>query len=97
MHSAKMSFMAQPVSLALLLLNVIGALAYLIRASSPRMLPQEREAGIHSITGEPFVWLLAILPIVAFFLLLNVIWGAVIRVTNRFGFAEPTVPSSVQG
>jgi hypothetical protein len=77
-HPAKMSFMAQPIPLALLLLNVIGALAYLIRASTAWAIPQEREAGIHSITGEPFVWFLAILPIVAFFLVLNVVWGAVI-------------------
>jgi hypothetical protein len=77
-HPAKMSFMAQPIPLALLLLNVIGALAYLIRFSRAWAIPQEREAGIHSITGEPFVWFLAILPIVAFFLVLNVVWGAVI-------------------
>jgi hypothetical protein len=77
-HLAKMSFMAQPIPLALLLLNVIGAFAYLIRASSAWAIPQERAAGIHSITGEPFVWFLAILPIVAFFIVLNVVWGAVI-------------------
>ena len=68
----------QPIPLALLLLNVIGTFAYLIRASSAWVIPQERAAGIHSITGEPFVWFLAILPIVAFFLVLNVVWGAVI-------------------
>ena len=78
MHPAKLSFMAQPIPLALLLLNVIGAFAYLIRASSAWAIPQERETGIHSITGEPFVWFLAIVPIVAFFFLLNVVWGAVI-------------------
>ena len=76
MHPAKMSFMAQPIPLALLLLNVIGAFAYLIRASTAWAIPQEREAGIHSITGEPFVWFLAILPIVAFFFVLNVVWGS---------------------
>ena len=77
-HPAKLSFMAQPIPLALLLLNVIGAFAYLIRASSAWAIPQERDTGIHSITGEPFVWFLAIVPIVAFFFLLNVVWGAVI-------------------
>jgi hypothetical protein len=77
-HTAKMSFMAQPIPMALLLLNVIGAFAYLIRASSAWAIPQERAAGIHSITGEPFVWFLAVLPIVAFFFVLNVVWGAVI-------------------
>ncbi len=77
-HTAKMSFMAQPIPLALLLLNVIGAFAYLIRASSAWAIPQEWAAGIHSITGEPFVWFLAVLPIVTFFFVLNVVWGAVI-------------------
>jgi hypothetical protein len=77
-HLAKMSFLAQPIPWALLLLNVIGAIAYLIRASNAWAIPQEREAGIHSITGEPFVWFVGILPIVAFFFVLNVVWGAVI-------------------
>ena len=74
---AKMPFTAQPVPLALFLLNVIGAIAYLARASSAWAIPQEREAGIHSITGEPFVWFLAIFPIVVFFFVLNTVWGAV--------------------
>jgi hypothetical protein len=77
-HPAKMSFMAQPIPLALLLVNVIGAIAYLARASSAWAIPQEREAGIHSITGEPFVWCVAIFPIIVFFFLLNFVWGAVI-------------------
>jgi uncharacterized membrane protein YoaK (UPF0700 family) len=64
--------------LALFLLYVIGALAYLIRASSAWAIPQERAAGSRSITGEPFVWFLAILPIIVFFFVLNVVWGAVI-------------------
>ena len=60
-------------------LYATGAFAYLILgASTAWAIPQEREAGIHSITGEPFVWFLAILPIVAFFFVLNVVWGAVI-------------------
>jgi hypothetical protein len=56
-QTAKMSFMAQPIPLALFLLNVIGAIGYLARASNGGWaIPQEREAGIHSITGEPLVW-----------------------------------------
>ena len=79
MHPAKISFMVQPIPLALFLLNVIGAIAYLARDSSGGWaIPQEREAGIHSITGEPFVWFVAIFPIVVFFFLLNFVWGAVI-------------------
>jgi hypothetical protein len=78
-HPAKISFMAQPMPLALFLLNVIGAIAYLARASSGGWaIPQERAAGIQSITGEPFVWFVAIFPIVVFFFLLNFVWGAVI-------------------
>jgi hypothetical protein len=41
-HPPKMFFMAQPIPLALFLLNVIGAIAYLARASSAWAIPQER-------------------------------------------------------
>ena len=41
-------------------------------------IPEARAAGIHTTTGEPFVWFLSILPIVATFLVINVGWGAVI-------------------
>jgi hypothetical protein len=83
-HPAKMFFMAQPIPLALFLLNLIGAIAYLAGASFAWAIPQEREAGVHSITGEPFVWFAAIFPIVAFFCVLNLVWGAIILARRQW-------------
>jgi hypothetical protein len=60
-----------------LFLDHCGAIAYLIRASAAWVNPQERAAGIYSITGEPFVWLVAIVPVVLFFFVVNCVWGAV--------------------
>jgi len=68
--------MAQPIPLALLVLNAIGALIYMFRASPGWAIPEER--GLHSTTGEPFIWFLGILPVVAFFFVLNATWGAMI-------------------
>lgn len=62
-------------SLALFILNLIGAIAYLRAASPSWAIPEERAAGIYTVTGEPFVWFVAILPFVVGFGLLNVIWG----------------------
>lgn len=60
----------------LLSLNVLGALVYLKRAAISWAIPQEQ--GLNAITGEPFVWAAAILPIVAVFFLLDVTWAAFI-------------------
>ena len=65
-------------SAALLTANVIGAVIYLIMASYSWAIPQERAAGVHSVTGEPFIWAAAVFPICTVFLLLNVTWGAFI-------------------
>jgi hypothetical protein len=53
-------------------------------ASFAWAIPQEREAGVHSITGEPFVWFAAIFPIVAFFGVLNLVWGAIILARRQW-------------
>jgi hypothetical protein len=55
------------VSLTLFIVNVIGAISYVVRASPSWAIPQER--GLHSMTGEPFVWASFVLPIVAAFAL----------------------------
>jgi hypothetical protein len=70
----KMSFVT--LSFALLGFNVIGAIVYLVAASPSWAIPQERDAGIYSTTGEPFVWFLGILPVVAIFSIVNLAWGA---------------------
>ncbi len=61
------------VDLILLVLNVLGAVLYLWRASLSWVISQEK--GLNSTTGEPFIWAVAVLPIFVLFLLLNVSWG----------------------
>jgi hypothetical protein len=68
--------------LALFAINVVGAVTYVIRASPSWAIPQER--GLHSMTGEPYVWAGSALPIVAAFTLLNVFWGAYLCFKNRW-------------
>ena len=60
--------------LVLFALNVLGAIIYVIAASRSWAIPQER--GLHSTTGEPFVWALFVAPIFAVFALVNLSWGA---------------------
>jgi hypothetical protein len=44
------------VNVTLLVLNLIGALIYLARASHGWRIPQEQEQGLDSITAEPYIW-----------------------------------------
>jgi hypothetical protein len=60
-------------SIALLVANAVGACLYDFAASRGRWaVPEERAAGIDSITGEPFIWFINIFPVVAAFLVINV-------------------------
>jgi hypothetical protein len=68
----------QPVSLALLIANVIGAIVYVARASHSWVIPEERALGLHSQTSEPFIWAIYVLPILTVYALVNLIWGVVI-------------------
>ena len=77
-QSKKRSVMTQLVPLALFLPNVAGAAVYVIRASMGWADPRERAAGIYSVTGESFVWFVAIFSVVVFFFGLNLTWGVVI-------------------
>ena len=72
------SLAARRWSVILLAANFIGAFIYVIAASQAWVIPQEREAGLHSVTGEPFVWAGFVIPIWAVFFLLNLTWGAFI-------------------
>jgi hypothetical protein len=66
-------------SIAPLFLNAVGSILYVVAASRGGWaIPEERAAGIDTTTGEPFIWFLDILPIVATFFVINVAWGAVI-------------------
>jgi hypothetical protein len=68
--------------LALFTVNVLGAITYVIAASRSWAIPQER--GLHSTTGEPFVWALFVVPIFAVFALVNLSWGAYICFSKRW-------------
>ncbi len=63
-------------NVVLLVLNLAGALLYVWRSSFSWPLPQEK--GLNSTTGEPFIWAIAILPVLAAALLVNVPWGVMI-------------------
>lgn len=67
----------------LLVLNLIGAVVYVVRASNGWVIPQERELGI-PVTGEPFVWAMSIAPVCAVFLVLNLTWGTFILARKRW-------------
>lgn len=87
MHSERLNrgnLPAQGWSVVLLALNAIGAVVYLVRASNAWAIPQERELGIHSVTGEPYIWALAVFPVCAVFLVLNLTWGAFILPRKRW-------------
>ena len=87
MHSEQLNrrnLAAQPWSVVLLVLNFIGAVVYVLRASNGWVIPQERELGLNSVTGEPFVWAGSIFPVCAVFLVLNLTWGAFILARKRW-------------
>ena len=64
--------------------NLLGSIWYLIAVSPSWAIPEERESGIHSITGEPFVWAGSGWPILALFFVLNLSWAAFIFVKRRW-------------
>jgi hypothetical protein len=53
--------------------NVVGIVIYLERVSLSWRIPEEH--GMIPITGEPFVWFAALLPVVGVFLVVNIVWG----------------------
>lgn len=68
----------------LFIANVVGAVVYVIRAMPSWAIPQERAAGVYSVTGEPFVWVGAILPIIMSFAILNLVWGIYIYLNRAW-------------
>src|ERR1700743_776076 len=72
-------------SISLLFLNVVGSILYVLAASRGGWaMPEERAAGIHTTPGEPLIWFLNILPIIATFFVINVAWGAVILARRQW-------------
>jgi hypothetical protein len=72
----------QRVNLAILIFNVVGAVVYLVRASLGWRIPQEH--GVVPVAGEPFVWFVAILPIIVVYPLLNLAWAGFIVVRRQW-------------
>lgn len=70
-------------SIALLIANVIAAVAYVYAAKPSWAIPEERAGGIHVVTGEPYLWASRALPILATFGLVNLIWGACLVARQR--------------
>lgn len=68
----------------ILVANVLGVLVYLWGAQHAWVIPQEAANGMHSITGEPFVWASFVLPVWLIFLLINLIWGITIVIRKRW-------------
>jgi hypothetical protein len=71
-------------TIVLLVLDFIGAVVYVVAASNGWVIPQERELGLHSVTGEPYVWALFVFPICAVFFMLNLTWGAFILARKQW-------------
>jgi hypothetical protein len=69
---------ASRLSLTLFIANLLGAIAYVYATSPSWAIPEERAHGVHSVTGEPFVWAARALPILAGFSLVNFAWGVFI-------------------
>jgi hypothetical protein len=69
-------------SVVLLVLNFIGAVIYVFSASNGWRIPQER--GVVPVSGEPFVWFIAVAPVCAVFIVLNLTWGAFILARKRW-------------
>ena len=65
-----------------LVFNLVGAVIYVYRASYGWVLPRER--GLHSVTGEPYIWALAVFPICVVFFVLNLTWAAFILARKQW-------------
>ena len=65
--------------LALFIANATGAIVYVFASMASWAIPEERAAGIYTVTGEPFVWATRTFPIFICFGLINLIWISRIR------------------
>jgi TRAP-type C4-dicarboxylate transport system permease small subunit len=77
MQPSKMPSRTQ--SIAFLIANITGAILYVFAASRGGWaIPEERAAGINTTTGEPFIWFLSVVPVVAVFMVINVAWTIIL-------------------
>lgn len=61
--------------LTFMVANAVGTAIYLMLASQGWRIPQEH--GAIPVSGEPFVWALA-LPVLGIFLLADIVWGGLL-------------------
>jgi hypothetical protein len=66
---------AKPLDVTFMLANAVGLAIYLVLASRGWRIPQEH--GMVPVTGEPFVWVLAV-PVLGVFFLADVVWGVML-------------------
>ena len=65
----------KPLDVTFMVANAVGIAIYLMLASRGWRIPQEH--GAIPVTGEPFVWVLA-LPVLGVFLLADIVWGGLL-------------------
>jgi hypothetical protein len=80
------SLLGQSRDYALLAFNFVGAIVYVRFSSLSWAIPEEK--GLHSQTGEPFIWALSVIPIFSLFFAVNAVWGVII-------LARPTVAKRI--
>jgi hypothetical protein len=61
--------------------NAVGIVLYLVLASRGWRIPQEHR--MVPVTGEPFVWVLAV-PLLGVFLLADIVWGSLLLRDTEF-------------
>lgn len=74
MQATKMTGVGQ--SVGFLIANIDGTVLYVFAASRGGWaISEERAAGINVTTGEPFIWFMSVVPVVAVFLVINIAWA----------------------
>ena len=72
------------ISVAILLVNILGIAIYLWGAKHAWVIPEEKARGIHTITGEPLVWGAFVFPVWIVFFVINLTWGSIIVARRRW-------------
>jgi hypothetical protein len=79
------TFTQEQVSIAPLIMNVVGIACYLFMASRGGWkIPEEQAQGINVTTGEPFIWAIGVFPIYALFFLMDLSWAVFILIKRNW-------------